>query len=87
MPAMSKDEIFRRKYTHLKANEKDPVTKPVDFIFLSFDRKPDDEECKELAQKHFETHVETTLPGDPLIVDLRPAFRTPLADVKPECRT
>ncbi len=32
---MSKDESLRTKYTYIKANEKDPMSKPVDFIFLS----------------------------------------------------
>jgi hypothetical protein len=84
---MSNAEPFSTKYTYIKADEKHPMSKPVDFIFLSLDRNLSGEECEQLAQEYFETHNKMTLPGDPLIVDLRPAFRTPLADVKPECRT
>jgi hypothetical protein len=73
--AMSKDESFSTNYTYLKANEKDPMSKSVDFIFLSFDRNLEGEECEQLAQEYFETHNKMTLPGQPLIVDLRPAFR------------
>ena len=72
---MSKDESFSTKYTYIKANEKDPMSKPVDFIFLSFDRNLEGEECEQLAQEYFETHNKMTLPGEPLIVDLRPALR------------
>jgi hypothetical protein len=82
--AMSKDETIRTEYTYIKANENDPVSKPVVFIFLSFDRKLKGEECQELAQKYFDTHFKTTLPGEPLIVDLRPAFQKPLSEVTPK---
>jgi len=44
------------------------------------------EECHELAEKYFETHKGMTLPGQALRVDLRPAFRKPLADVTPKFR-
>jgi hypothetical protein len=43
-------------------------------------------ECHELAEKYFETHKQMTLPGQALRVDLRPAFRKPLADVVPKFR-
>jgi len=52
--------------------------KGVDYIFVSLDRNLSDEECHELAEKYFETHKQMTLPGQVLLVDLRP-----LADVTP----
>jgi hypothetical protein len=53
-------------------------------VFVSLDRNLSGEECHELAEKYFETHKRTTLPGQALRVDLRPAFRKPLADVTPK---
>jgi hypothetical protein len=32
----------------------------------------------------FEEHKKMTLPGEALIIDVRPAFRKPLADVTPQ---
>jgi hypothetical protein len=58
--------------------------KGMDYIFLSLDRELTGEECEELAVKYFEDHRKMTLPGEALIVDLRPAFRKPLADVTPQ---
>jgi hypothetical protein len=84
---MSNAESFSTKYTYLKAKENDPMSKPVDFIFLSFDRNLEGEECEQLAQKYFEIHNKLTLPGHPLIVDLRPAFRKPLSEVTPQVST
>ena len=73
---MSEDETFRTKYTYLNG---------VDYIFLSLDRELSGEECEELAKKYFESHHQPlTLPRKALIVDLRPAFRTPLSDVTPQ---
>ena len=69
---MSTDEPFRTDYELLKG---------VDYIFVSLDRNLSGEECHELAEKYFETHKGMTLPGQALRVDLRPAFRKPLADV------
>ena len=74
---MSTDEPFRTDYEFLKG---------VDYIFLSLDRNLSGKECHELAEKCFETHKGMTLPGQALRVDLRPAFRKPLADVTPKFR-
>ena len=74
---MSTDEPCRSDYEFLKG---------VDFIFVSLDRNLSVEECHELAEKHFETHNGMTLPGQALRVDLRPAFRKPLAAVTPKFR-
>jgi hypothetical protein len=81
---MSNAESFRTNYTHIKADEKLPGSKPVDYIFLSFGRNLTGEECEQLAQEYFETHNKMTLPGQPLIVDLRPAFQKPLSEVTPK---
>jgi hypothetical protein len=67
---MGTDEPFRTDYEFLKG---------VDYIFVSLDRNLSAEECHELAEKYFETHKQMTLPGQVLLVDLRP-----LADVTPE---
>jgi hypothetical protein len=72
---MSTDEPFRTDYELLKG---------VDYIFVSLDRNLSGEECHELAEKYLETHKQMTLPGQMLRVDLRPAFRKPLADVTPK---
>jgi hypothetical protein len=84
---MSNDEPFTTNYTYIKADPNDPMSKPVDYVFLSLERNLSGEECEELAQKYFDTHNRTTLPGKPLIVDLRPAFREPLANITPKCFT
>jgi hypothetical protein len=42
------------------------------------------EECALLAVEYFEEHRDTTLPGEVLFVDLRPAFQKDLADVTPQ---
>ena len=68
---------FRTDYEFLKG---------IDYIFVSLDRNLSGEECRELSEKYFETHKRTTLPGQMLRVDLRPAFRKPLADVTPKFR-
>ena len=70
-------EPFRTDYELLKG---------VDYIFVSLDRNLSGEECHELAEKYFETHKGMTLPGQALRVDLRPAFRKPLADITPKFR-
>ena len=74
---MSTDEPFRTDYEFLKG---------VDYIFVSLGRNLSGEECHELAEKYFETHKQMTLPGQVLLVDLRPAYRKPLADVTPHFR-
>ena len=74
---MSTDEPFRTDYEFLKG---------VDYIFVSLDRDLSGEECHELAEKYFETHKQMTLPGQVLLVDLRLAYRKPLADVTPRFR-
>jgi hypothetical protein len=71
---MSTDQPFRTDYEFLKG---------VDYIFVSLDRNLSGEE---LAEKYFETHKGITLPGQALRVDLRPAFRKPLADVTSKFR-
>lgn len=74
---MNTDEPFRTNYSYIKG---------IDFIFVSLDRNLSGEECEELARNYLETHKQITLPGEPLLVDVRPAFRKPLADVKPQLR-
>src|SRR5438132_5232239 len=69
---MSTDDPFRTDYEFLKG---------VDYIFVYLDRSLSGEECHELAEKYFETHKQMTLPGQVLLVDLRP-----LADVTPRFR-
>jgi hypothetical protein len=81
---MSNAESFRTNYTYIKADEKHMGSKPVDYIFLSLDRNLAGEECEQLAKEYFETHNKMTLPGEPLIVDLRPAFQKPLSEVTPK---
>ena len=56
----------------------------VHYIFVSVNRELLGKECAELCEKYFETHKQITLPGEALWVDLRPAFRTPLASVTPK---
>ena len=80
---MSNDETIETKFTYIKANEKHSASKPVDYVFLSYDRKPEAAECEQVAQEYFETHNKMTL-GEPLTVDLRPAFRKPLSEVTPK---
>src|SRR5260370_853650 len=55
-------------------------------VFVFLDRNLSGEECHELAEKYFETHKQMTLPGQVLLVDLRPAYRKPLANVTPQFR-
>ena len=74
---MSADESLRTDYSLMEG---------VDYIFVSLDRPLSGEECDDLAKKYFETHKQMTLPGQALFVDLRPAFRKPLADVTPKFR-
>ena len=81
---MNKDETKETKYTYIKADGKNPMSKSVDYIFLSLDQHLSPEECEELAQRYFEIHNKTTLPGKPLVVDVRPAFRQPLSSVTPK---
>jgi hypothetical protein len=69
------DRPFTTKY---------PLHKGTNYIFLSLDRELTGEECHKLAVQYFEEHKKMTLPGDALIVDVRPAFRKPLADVTPQ---
>ena len=56
----------------------------VDYTFASLVRHLSGDECKELAAEYFEKHRDTTLPGEALFIDLRPAFQKPLADVTPK---
>ena len=74
---MSTYEPFRTDYEFLKG---------VDYILVSLDRNLSGEECHELAEKYFESHKRMTLLGQMLRVDLRPAFRKPLADITPKFR-
>lgn len=69
---MSNDETFKTNYTYLPG---------VDYTFASLDRNLTGEECETFAQKYFHEHKRMTLPGEALFVDLRPAFRKPLADI------
>jgi hypothetical protein len=72
---MNTDNVFLTHYTHMPG---------VDYTFASLVRHLSGEECTELAAEYFETHRDTTLPGEALFVDLRPAFQKPLADVTPK---
>ena len=74
---MSADESLRTDYSLMDG---------VDYVFVSLDRPLSREECNDLAKKYFETHKQMTLPGQVLLVDLRPAYRKPLADVTPQFR-
>jgi len=69
------DKPFSTKY---------PLHKGTNYIFLSLDRELTGEECHKLAVQYFEEHKNLTLPGEALIVDVRPAFRKPLAHVTPQ---
>jgi hypothetical protein len=76
MPAMSADDKpFTTKY---------PLHEGTNYIFLSLDRELTGQECHKLAVQYFEEHRNMTLPAEALIVDVRPAFRKPLADVTPQ---
>jgi hypothetical protein len=74
---MSADESLRTDYSLMDG---------VDYVFVSLDRPLSREECNDLAKKYFETHKQMTLPGQVLLVDLRPAYRKPLADARPHFR-
>ena len=69
------DKPFTTKY---------PLHKGTNYIFLSFDRELTGEACHKLAVQYLEKQKNMTLPGEALIVDVRPAFRKPLADVTPQ---
>ena len=74
------------------ANDKTFVTRCIlperaNYIFASLDRKLSSHESMELTKKYSEKHHELTLSGDWLFVDLRPAFKKPLADITPEFRS
>jgi hypothetical protein len=56
----------------------------VDYTFASLVRHLTGEECALLAAEYFEEHRDTTLPGEVLFVDLRPAFQKDLAGVTPQ---
>jgi hypothetical protein len=53
------------------------------FIYLSIERSPNGQEFDELCSTYFEKHKAITLPGEALLVDLRPAFESALHDVVP----
>jgi hypothetical protein len=72
---MNDDNIFLTHCTQMPG---------VDYTFASLVRHLSGDECKELAAEYFEKHRDTTLPGETLFVDLRPAFQKPLADVTPK---
>ena len=57
------DKPFTTKY---------PLHKGTNYIFLSFDRELTGEECHKLAVQYFEEYKKMTLPGEALIVDVRP---------------
>ena len=61
-----------------------PYRKERITYFYRFNREPTAEECHKLAVQYFEEHKKMTLPEEALIVDVRPAFRRPLANVTPE---
>ena len=75
---MSKEGHFRTNYTYVHG---------VNFVFLSLERNLTGPECEELAKKYFESHHQPlTLPGQALLVDVRPAFQKPLNGVTPGIR-
>jgi hypothetical protein len=75
---MGNDGHFRTNYTFVHG---------VTYVFLSLDRNLTGQECEELAKKYFESHHQPlTLPGQALIVDVRPAFQKPLSVVTPTIR-
>ena len=65
----------------------------VRYIFKSLERGLSDEECHEVLAKYFETHghrgeFHRRLRQDNFVmIDCRPAFRKPLADVTPRLST
>ena len=65
----------------------------VRYIFKSLERGVSDEECHEVLAKYFETHghrgeFHRRLRQDNFVmIDCRPAFRKPLADVTPRLST
>jgi hypothetical protein len=65
----------------------------VRYIFESLERGLSDEECHEALAKYFETHghrgeFHRRLRQDKfMMIDCRPAFRKPLADVTPKLST
>jgi hypothetical protein len=65
----------------------------VRYIFESLERELSDEECHEALAKYFETHghhgeFHRRLHEDNFVmIDCRPAFRKPLADVTPKLST
>jgi hypothetical protein len=69
---------------HKPLTTKYALQEGTNYIFLSFDREPTAAECHKLAVQYFEEHKKMTLPEEALIVDVRPAFRKPLANVTPE---
>jgi hypothetical protein len=54
------------------------------FIYLTIERSPDGQEFDELCSNYFEKHKAITLPGEALLIDLRPAFESSLNDVVPK---
>jgi hypothetical protein len=72
---MNTDTVFLTCCTHIPG---------VDYTFASLVRHLTGEESALLAVEYFEEHRDTTLPGEALFVDLRPAFQKDLADVTPQ---
>jgi hypothetical protein len=54
-----------------------------DFIFITLDRMLNGGECEALCQKYFQEHKDRTIPGEALLIDLRPAFQKPLVQSPP----
>ena len=75
---MSDDDPFTTNYTCMPG---------VYYTFASLDRNLTGEECETLAKKYLDEHKRMTLPGEKLFVDLRPAFRKPLAEITPKFST
>jgi hypothetical protein len=79
---MSTGEGLLTYYQHLPAV--DPDKPGLAYVFATLDKRPSLEECLALHVKYFESHHKPLVPyGQVLFVDLRPAFRKPLADVTP----
>jgi hypothetical protein len=55
----------------------------ANYIFVTFGRKVNGEECDTLCERFLKKNQELTIPGEALLIDLRPAFEMPLASVTP----
>jgi hypothetical protein len=78
MPGMSTDKLFPVHYSPIDG---------VDYLFCPSIEKSRAKNATNFTRRYFESHHQRlTAHGWALFVDLRPAFRKPLADVTPEIR-